>query len=93
MESGDFIERSTLVQFIDVENRPLPDSGAPSSRNGIETLPFNAALEQFEADLLRTLLKKSGGNIEAAAREAGMNMATIYRKLKKYGITRSDYQG
>ena len=42
-------------------------------------------------DYLKGLLRKNRGNIEAAAREAGMNMATIYRKIKKYGIKKEDY--
>jgi transcriptional regulator of acetoin/glycerol metabolism len=41
-------------------------------------------------DYLKGLLRKNRGNIEAAAREAGMNMATIYRKIKKYNIRKED---
>jgi transcriptional regulator of acetoin/glycerol metabolism len=36
------------------------------------------------------LLRKVHGNVEAAAAEAGINLATIYRKMKKYGISRED---
>ena len=39
---------------------------------------------------LTRLLRTHGGNVEDAAAEAGMNMATIYRKLKKYGINKKD---
>jgi transcriptional regulator of acetoin/glycerol metabolism len=38
------------------------------------------------------LLRKNRGNIEIAAREAGMNMATIYRKIKKYNLRKDDWQ-
>jgi transcriptional regulator of acetoin/glycerol metabolism len=37
-------------------------------------------------------LRKYGGNVEEAAAEAGMNMATIYRKLKRYGIDKKQIE-
>lgn len=89
MEGEDYISRETLDQFIEVihdeDNNPqgvVPESGE---------LLFNAALERFESDLLKGLLKKHAGNIDTAAREAGMNMATMYRKIKRYGIRKEDY--
>jgi DNA-binding NtrC family response regulator len=51
---------------------------------------YSSALSSFETDYLTRLLRKHGGNVEEAAAEAGMNMATIYRKLKKYGINKKD---
>ena len=41
---------------------------------------------------LTRLLRKHGSNVEEAAAEAGMNMATIYRKLKKHGINKKDIE-
>lgn len=84
IESGEFISKETLTQFIDI----APEVGSLSNTE-IQTftdLPYTTALERFEADLLVGLLKKHTGNIDAAAREAGMNMVTMYRKMKKYGI-------
>jgi DNA-binding NtrC family response regulator len=90
MEGEDYISRETLAQFIEValDTEIMPPHTIPDEIGG---LPFNAALERFEADLLRGLLKKHGGNIDAAAREAGMNMATMYRKIKRYAIKKEDY--
>jgi DNA-binding NtrC family response regulator len=89
MVGEDYICRETLAQFIEVVNCP----GETAQFNGAESgeVPFNAALDRFEADLLKGLLKKHNGNIENAAREADMNMATIYRKIKKYGIRKEEY--
>lgn len=89
MEGHDYIARDTLIQFIEV----IADAGDALALNAPEhgEVPFNAALDRFEADLLKGLLKKHGGNIENAAREADMNMATIYRKIKKYGIRKEEY--
>ena len=84
IESGEYISCDTLAQFIE------PDSaGTPVSHGAVQVggdVPYTAALEHFEADLLANLLKKHGGNIDLAAREAGMNMVTMYRKIKRYGI-------
>lgn len=85
----EYISLDTVAQFIEVEElaEPMPSIGEYLHGE----IPFTTALEQFEADLLRKLLKKHTGNIEAASREAGMNMATMYRKIKKYGIRKEEY--
>jgi len=88
MVGEEYIGRETLDQFIDVVTAPHGYSPAGATEAG--DVPFNAALDRFEADLLKGLLKKHHGNIESAAREADMNMATIYRKIKKYGIRKED---
>ena len=89
MEGEDYISRETLEQFIEVVH---DEDGTPqSTETESGELLFNAALERFESDLLKGLLKKHGGNIDTAAREAGMNMATMYRKIKRYGIRKEDY--
>jgi len=73
--------------------------GMPELEQLIETGPtgqaadqadYSSALSSFETDYLTRLLRKHGGNIENAAADAGMNMATIYRKLKKHGIRKKD---
>jgi DNA-binding NtrC family response regulator len=84
MENGDYLSLPVLAQFIDIgsDAETVDASQAESD--------YAAALARFERDYLKGLLQKTGGNIEAAAREAGMNMATIYRKLKKHEIRRED---
>jgi DNA-binding NtrC family response regulator len=84
MENGDAISLPVLAQFIDT------GTGLETGVAGQTESDYSAALARFERDYLKGLLQKTGGNIEAAAREAGMNMATIYRKLKKYEIRRED---
>jgi DNA-binding NtrC family response regulator len=84
MENGDTITLPALSQFIDVA--PPAEGGEGGSES-----EYAAALARFETGYLKELLRKTGGNIEAAAREAGMNMATIYRKLKKYDIRKEEH--
>ena len=84
VETGEVIQLDTLSQFIAIDK-----TGVETSETGGEG-DYSSALAQFETSYLKSLLQKTGGNIEAAAKEAGMNMATIYRKLKKYDISRDD---
>ncbi len=85
MESGEYLSLPVFSQFIDI---PLCE---PDEELASEEGEYAQALSRFEKDYLKGLLRKNRGNIEAAAREAGMNMATIYRKIKKYNIRKEDY--
>lgn len=78
IESEEQVELTTLAQFIETDDTPTEDAD------------YNQALGRFEIDYLHHLLRAADGNIEEAARQAGMNMATIYRKLKKYGLRKED---
>ncbi|MBJ6725129.1 sigma-54-dependent transcriptional regulator [Geomesophilobacter sediminis] len=89
MESGEYIGLPVLSQFIEIA--PQGDAGVVS--NIVEEGEYARALSRFETEYLRGLLRKNGGNVEAAAKEAGTNMATIYRKIKKYGIRKDEYAG
>jgi DNA-binding NtrC family response regulator len=80
IESGSYIGLPALSQFI-VTGQP----GHFSTQ-----ADYEAALARFETEYLTRLLRKHAGNVEAAAAEAGMNMATVYRKLKKYGIRKRE---
>ena len=80
ISSGNYIGLPELAQLID-SNQP----GQPANQ-----ADYSLALSNFETDYLTRLLRKHGGSVEAAAAEAGMNMATIYRKLKKYGINKKE---
>ena len=61
---------------------PIVDSGkdttAPAS-----VLP----LAEVERQALVHALEVSANNVSAAARSLGLNRATLYRKLKKYGLS------
>ena len=79
IETEQRISLATLAQFIETDNAvTTPDND------------YNQALARFEIDYLRQLLSAADGNIEAAAQKANMNMATIYRKMKKYGLRKED---
>jgi len=89
MEGTSFITLPVLAQFIEVAHRePEAESGSDEASDDGE---YTKALSRFETEYIRGLLRKNNGNVEAAARDAGTNMATIYRKIKKYGIRKDEY--
>jgi len=47
---------------------------------------FRQTAAQAEADLIRKALAQNGNNRTLAARELGIHRATLYRKMKQYGI-------
>ncbi|MCD6526290.1 MAG: sigma-54-dependent Fis family transcriptional regulator [Desulfuromonas sp.] len=85
LESADLISLSVLSQFI------TADADSNTTPANIASEDYTQALGEFETRYLLNLLNSTGGNVEEAARQAGMNMATIYRKLKKYNIRKEDY--
>ena len=88
IETGEFISIDTLAQFI--EHDPERSAVSHEAKQISPDIPYTTALERFEADLLTGLLKRHGGNIDSAAREAGMNMVTMYRKIKKFCIRKEE---
>jgi len=88
METGEFISSETLAQFIETES--MTNTVVETTPVKLD-IPYATVLERFEADLLTSLLKRHAGNIDSAAREAGINMVTMYRKIKRYGIKKEDY--
>ena len=79
IEGGDLVGVETLAQVMDLTRR---DPAAPA----MSGLAYQDALARFEIDYLRRLLEEADGVVDVAAERSGMNAATIYRKLKKYGL-------
>jgi DNA-binding NtrC family response regulator len=90
MEDSDLLTLPVLRQFIEVDTAPGAQPARPSPAAPWDD-DYAASLARFELEYLKQLLQHAGGNIEAAARAAGMNMATIYRKIKKYDLSKEDY--
>jgi len=86
LEMEDTISLDVLSQFVEVDSQVLTERSVPFCDD------YTESLASFEIEYFSCLLKKFRGNVEQAASAAGMNMATVYRKLKKYGLRREDYQ-
>jgi two-component system response regulator PilR (NtrC family) len=57
---------------------PIPPSITPAHRP--------RTMSEIEAEAIRSAIEWNGGNLVRAARELRIGRATLYRKLKKYGI-------
>jgi two-component system, NtrC family, response regulator GlrR len=55
--------------------------------------PMREARESFDRAYLEELLKRSGGNVSAAARTAGRNRTDFYELLHRYQLNPSDFRG
>ncbi len=75
---------------VDDLPRPLQDLAPRPVRPKSAQLTLDQArekwLEPLERQYLTDLLNKHGGNVERAARAAGINKVTLYRLLKRRGL-------
>jgi DNA-binding NtrC family response regulator len=81
------IERATVLADGDVITmHDLPDKFRTLDIEGVSTSSLRQALDTFERDYIRRGLTECKGNKEAAANKLGIDLATLYRKLKKLRI-------
>jgi DNA-binding NtrC family response regulator len=50
------------------------------------------AIEMAEKEYLAMLLKRFKGSIKLVAEHSGMTPRGIYKKMKKYGLSKSDFK-
>ena len=53
-------------------------------------VPYGASLEEMERVVIAATLQRTRGNIREAAAILGINRSTLYEKIKKYRIPRSE---
>ena len=91
-------EASTLVREAALEQRlkairevavnllnEVESLGGARMRNR-RNLKLHEEVQQFEMDLIRIALDKTGGSQTQAARLLGVKLTTLNTKIKKYGI-------
>ncbi len=61
-------------------SRPAPHGSYPSMKR--------AWLKKFEREFVLARLEEAKGNVGEAAREAGINVVTFYRLMKRHGVGR-----
>jgi len=81
------IERATVLADGEVITiHDLPDKFRTLDVEGISTSSLRQALDNFEREYIRRSLTESKGSKEATATKLGIDLATLYRKLKKLRI-------
>jgi len=86
-ELKNVIERAIILatgEYITVEELPERIRGERETFSSTKTL--KEALEEFEKNIIYNTLKQCSFNKEAAAKILGIDLATLYRKLKKYQL-------
>ncbi len=68
-----------------LSKRPPTEKAGPDV-TAAATIP---SIEQMEHNLILTALKLNSNSVPDAARQLGISEATLYRKLRKYGLSRS----
>jgi DNA-binding NtrC family response regulator len=75
---GDFITAADLPEKLKREE------GAPLGQGEMSSLKLS--LSEYEKNLILNVYHSQHNNKEETARVLGVDLATLYRKLKKYGI-------
>ncbi len=81
------IERATVLSDGDVVTiHDLPDKFRTLDVEGVSTSSLRQALDTFERDYIKRSLTENKGNKETTAAKLGVDLATLYRKIKKLRI-------
>lgn len=89
-ELENFIEYAFVLchgSIIEVQHLPRELLDAASRSNNEKTKLASSPLKQAEAKAILEALRKHDGNRRKAANHLGINKTTLWRKMKKYGIT------
>ncbi len=81
------IERAVVLSDADmITIHDLPDKFRTLDVEGVSTSSLRQALDNFEREYIRRSMTENKGNKESAAAKLGIDLATLYRKLKKLRI-------
>ncbi len=85
-ELGNVIERAVVLTEGDyITQGNLPDK-LKKTEHDIQSSTLKAYLGDYEKNLLIKLYEAHNKNKEETAKALGIDLATLYRKFKKYGI-------
>jgi DNA-binding NtrC family response regulator len=88
-ELRNVLERAAVLlrgDLIRIEDLRLPDRRVAAAATNSERSPPRAAdLKHVERQMIRDALARSGNNKAAAARDLGMSLSTLKRRLSEYG--------
>lgn len=67
----------------------MPSNEAPHARDGEDHADLPTMVDSFERELIVAALKRSPGNMSAAARELGVSPRVLHYKMHRLGIQKS----
>jgi len=77
------LEHAFILAEGAIEPMHLPELGAAVGRSDIDIKPGNT-VEEVERRLIETTLESCDGDREAAARQLGISVRTLYNRLRSY---------
>jgi DNA-binding NtrC family response regulator len=93
MEKGRLISKVDLPGIAESSQKDIPWHGDQID----PSIPFQklkrGLIDRFEREYLKKLLTECKGNIMKASKFALMDYKTLYEKMKKHGLCRSDFIG
>ncbi len=95
LADGPIVTPGDLPAMLRV-GRLLPDRGTPAAATGGAVTTGDRdgwSLAEVERDHIQRVLARHRGNATAAARQLGISRTTLWRKLREYGIARTDLTG
>jgi len=78
-----------------IEKVDLPDAASPAPTDGkgiSPNLPLRQWLREQEKQYLLSLLESFGGRIGPTARSCGVDVKTLYRKMRQHGLDKRTFQ-
>jgi DNA-binding NtrC family response regulator len=81
-ELRNYLERCLVLRSA----AGLPDAAGDQRAGGDALLPLRAARDRWQREYLQDLLTRTGDNVAAAARAAGVDRIHLYRLLRKHGL-------
>ena len=76
-----------IAKVAQSQVRSLPDYVQQHRPEGRPGGGKGNVLQNTEAKLIARILKKHGGNRTRAAEELGVHRVTLFRKMKRYGLS------
>ena len=75
-----------LPEITNQSRTDTSHTNAPVDRKVDKSIP---SLQEMERQLVLEALELTSGSVPKAAEHLGINEATLYRKIKKFGLTRT----
>ncbi|MEK7821509.1 MAG: sigma-54 dependent transcriptional regulator [Planctomycetota bacterium] len=97
MERAVIMARGDTITYVDLprtglETTPTKEVHIDFSDNKMMELPLEEFLDGCEKTYIEKLLEKNKGKIDQSAGEAAVDPKTLYRKMKKYLLTKKAFK-